>query len=149
LCQLFHKRLKDEEGKKGLSVEQRQEEIARIVIDFGLRLHREVGPGLLESVYETVLANRLMKAGLKVDRQRPIQIRIDEITFPDAFRADLLVEDILLIEIKSVEKLAPVHHKQALTYLRMMNLPLGLLINFGGETFREGVSRVMNNHVKP
>lgn len=129
-------------------MEPRQEEIARIVIDCGLRLHREVGPGLLESVYETVLANRLMKAALKVDRQKPIQIRIDEITFPDAFRADLLVEDILLIEIKSVERIAPVHHKQTLTYLRLMNLPLGLLINFGGETFREGVSRVMNNHVK-
>lgn len=127
----------------------RHEEIAKIVIDCGLRLHKEVGPGLLESVYETVLASRLMKSGLQVDRQKPIQIRLDDITFPDAFRADLLIENALLIEIKSVERLAPVHHKQTLTYLRMMNLPLGLLINFGGETFREGVSRVMNNHVKP
>lgn len=90
-----------------------------------------------------------MKSGLQVDRQKPIQIRLDDITFPDAFRVDLLIENALLIEIKSVERLAPVHHKQTLTYLRMMNLPLGLLINFGGETFREGVSRVMNNHVKP
>jgi GxxExxY protein len=145
---LFHKRLKDEEGKKELHVERMREETAKIVIDCGFRLHKEVGPGLLESVYETVLASRLMRAGLKVDRQKPIQIKIDEITFPDAFRADLLVEDILLVEIKSLEKLAPIHHKQTLTYLRMMNLPLGLLINFGGETFREGVSRVMNNHVK-
>ena len=127
----------------------RHEEIAKIVIDCGLRLHKEVGPGLLESVYETVLASRLMKSGLQVDRQKPIQIRLDDITFPDAFRVDLLIENTLLIEIKSVERLAPVHHKQTLTYLRMMNLPLGLLINFGGETFREGVSRVMNNHVKP
>lgn len=90
-----------------------------------------------------------MKSGLQVDRQKPIQIRLDDITFPDAFRVDLLIENALLIEIKSCERLAPVHHKQTLTYLRMMNLPLGLLINFGGETFREGVSRVMNNHVKP
>jgi GxxExxY protein len=146
---LFLKRPKGEKGKKGLIVQPRQEEIARIVIDFGLQLHRDVGPGLLESVYETVLASRLMKAGLKVDRQKPIPIRIDDIIFPDGFRADLLVEDLLLIEIKSLEKLAPVHHKQTLTYLRLMNLPLGLLINFGGETFREGISRVMNNHVEP
>lgn len=129
-------------------MEPRHEKIAKIVVDCGLRIHKDVGPGLLESVYETVLASRLLKLGLQVERQKPIQIRIDEITFPDAFRADLLIDNLLLIEIKSVEKLATVHHKQTLTYLRMMNLPLGLLINFGGETFREGVSRVMNNHVK-
>ena len=129
-------------------MEPRHEKIAKIVVDCGLRIHKDVGPGLLKSVYETVLASRLLKLGLQVERQKPIQIRIDEITFPDAFRADLLIDNLLLIEIKSLEKLAAVHHKQTLTYLRMMNLPLGLLINFGGETFREGVSRVMNNHVK-
>ena len=125
------------------------EQIATVVVDCGLQLHKEVGPGLLESVYETVLASRLMKLGLRVERQKPIQIKIDGITFPDAFRADLLIDNMFLVEIKSVEKLAAVHHKQTLTYLRMMNLPLGLLLNFGGETFREGVSRAMNNHVKP
>lgn len=125
----------------------RIEELATIVVDCGFHIHRDVGPGLLESVYETVLANRLMHQGLLVERQKPISIRIDGLDFGDGFRADLLIENKLLIEVKSVEKLAPVHLKQALTYLRLMNLPLGLLINFGSDTYREGVKRVMNNHV--
>jgi iron complex transport system substrate-binding protein len=101
---------------------------------------------LLESVYETLLEARLRRAGIKIDRQRPIDIVYDGITFQRAFTADLLLDDLLLIELKSVEHTAPVHAKQLLTYLRLMHLPLGLLLNFGSGTFREGVRRVVNDH---
>jgi GxxExxY protein len=90
----------------------------------------------LESVYETVLAKRLSDIG----------IQIDGIAFGDAFRADLLIENQLVVEIKSTEKISPLHVKKVITYLRMANQPLGLLINFGGETFKDNIKRVMNNH---
>lgn len=124
------------------------EELGKIVVDCGFHLHREVGPGLLETVYEAVLAKRLALRGLLVERQKQIPITIDGIEFGDGFRADLLVENKLLIEIKSVEKFALVHIKQVLTYLRLMNLPLGLLMNFSADSYQDGVKRVMNNHVK-
>ena len=122
------------------------EELARIAIDCGLNAHKDLGPGLLESVYEAVLAARLCRKGIKVDRQVPIDFHYDGLVFAEGFRADLLVEQRLLIEIKSIDKLAPVHGKQLLTYLRLLNQPLGLLFNFGGATFREGVRRIVNNH---
>lgn len=122
------------------------EELARLAVDCGFRLHKELGPGLLESVYETVLAASLAKKGLRVDRQKPIMIEYEGAILGEGFRADLLVEGQLIIEIKSVERLAPIHGKQLLTYLRLAKQPLGLLMNFGGETFREGVRRVVNNH---
>jgi iron complex transport system substrate-binding protein len=126
-------------------VTQSIESLATIAVDCGFHIHRDIGPGLLESVYEAVLANRLSKLGLAVERQKSIPIIIDDLTFPDGFRADLLIEGKLLIEIKSVEKTSPVHIKQVLTYLRLMNLPLGLLINFSADTFSIGTTRVMNN----
>ena len=122
------------------------EDLITAVIDCAFHLHRDVGPGLLESVYETVLAKRLSALGFKVEKQKPIAIEIDGIAFGDAFRADLVVNDVLLLEIKSVENLAPVHIKQVLTYLRLMNQPLGLLINFGGDRFSGSVKRITNNH---
>ncbi len=122
------------------------EEISEIAVDHGLRIHRELGPGLLESVYETVLAASLTRAGLKVERQRPVSITFEDMEFANAFRIDLLVEDQLVLEIKSVETSSKVHHKQLLTYLRLMNQPVGLLMNFGCATFKEGLSRVVNNH---
>ena len=121
------------------------ERLITAVIDCAFHLHRDVGPGLLESVYETVLAKRLSALGFKVEKQKPIAIEIDGIAFGDAFRADLIVNGILLLEIKSVENLAPVHIKQVLTYLRLMNQPLGLLINFG-DRFSGSVKRITNNH---
>ena len=99
---------------------------------------------MLESVYETVLAASLSKAGLRVERQKPIPILFEGIAIPDAFRADLVIDGRLIIEIKSAERIAPVHAKQLLTYVRLMAQPLGLLMNFGGETFREGLKRVVN-----
>ena len=116
------------------------------VVDVALRVHRELGPGLLESVYEMVLAGKLAKMGYKVDRQKPVDIVFEDTLFEAAFRIDLLVDDRLIVEIKSLERLSPVHAKQLLTYLRLMNQPLGLLMNFGCETFRDGLKRIVNGH---
>jgi iron complex transport system substrate-binding protein len=122
------------------------EQIASDVIDAAVRLHRELGPGLLESVYEMILASKLAGMGYSVHRQRAIDIEFDGILFPAAFRIDLMVDDKLLVEIKSIERLAPVHGKQLLTYLRLTKQPLGLLLNFGGETLKEGLKRVVNDY---
>jgi len=122
------------------------DELSGMVVDASIRIHRELGPGLLESVYETVLTGALSKQGLKVDRQVPIGIEFDGLSFPAAFRADLLVDDRLLVEIKSVENLSRAHGKQVLTYLRLMKLPVGLLMNFSGATMKEGIRRVVNDY---
>jgi iron complex transport system substrate-binding protein len=122
------------------------ETLAKIAVDCGFKVHERLGPGLLESVYEAVLAQSLALRGLAVERQKPVPIQLDGLTINEGFRADLLVERRLLIELKSVERLGPVHAKQVLTYLRLMDLPLGLLMNFGAATFREGIKRVANNH---
>ena len=124
------------------------EELARVTIDCGLRIHRELGPGLLESVYEAVLASSLIAKGIKVDRQVPIAIEFQGLAFAEGFRADLLVEGRLIVEVKSVDRLMPVHGKQLLTYLRLTKQPLGVLLNFGGATFREGIRRIVNNHTE-
>ncbi|MDP4780939.1 MAG: GxxExxY protein [Akkermansiaceae bacterium] len=121
-----------------------REELAKIVVNCGFQLHKELGPGLLESVYEAVLQKMLQNEGLSVQRQLPIPIKVFGLSFEEGFRADLIVEDSLLIELKSVSQLAPVHSKQVLTYLRLLNLPLGLLINYGSPTFKEGIKRILN-----
>ncbi|MEP7350583.1 MAG: GxxExxY protein [Sphingorhabdus sp.] len=122
------------------------EVLASQVLDTAFAVHSDLGPGLLENVYEQVLANRLLRQGLKIDRQMPVGARIDGLDFPEAFRLDLLVERRLVVEVKAVERIASVHARQTLTYLRLMQLPLGLLINFGGITLKEGVKRVANNY---
>ena len=122
------------------------EELAAITVDCGFHIHKEIGPGLLESAYEIILADSLASRGIKVDRQRPIDIVFQRRTLPECFRVDLLVENCLIVELKSIERLAPVHSKQVLTYLRLMKLPLGLLMNFGGATFKEGIKRISNGH---
>jgi GxxExxY protein len=121
-----------------------KEELSKVVVNYAYKLHVEVGPGLLESVYEAVLEKMLVDRGLSVTRQQQIPIQLMGLSLNEGFRADLIVEGILLIELKSVEKLAPVHPKQVLTYLRLLNLPLGLLINFGAPTFKEGCKRIVN-----
>ena len=121
------------------------EKLAALTIECGFRIHRDLGPGLLESVYETLLAAKLANAGALVERQRPISFEYDGIRIAEGFRADLLINRILILEVKSVERLAAVHSRQVLTYLRLLDLPLGLLMNFGGETFRSGLKRVMND----
>jgi iron complex transport system substrate-binding protein len=122
------------------------ETIAREVVDCAFVLHRDLGPGLLESVYEAVLAKSLDARGLRAVRQKSISFSYNGLTFDEGFKLDLLVEDRLVVELKSVENIAPVHAKQVLTYLRLMELPLGLLINFGAATFKAGIQRVVNNH---
>ncbi|MEQ9663760.1 MAG: GxxExxY protein [Parasphingopyxis sp.] len=122
------------------------EELARVAVDAGFHIHKELGPALLESVYEAVLAFALEERGLKIDRQKPVGIHFKGLAIQEGFRADILVEDRLLIELKSVERLQAVHGKQVLTYLRLLDLPLGLLMNFGAATFKEGIKRIVNNH---
>ncbi len=122
------------------------EALAREAIDCGFKLHESLGPGLLESVYETCLFHSLAKRGFSVERQRPIPIRYDGLLMEEGFRADLLVESRLLIELKSTEAFLPVHGKQVLTYLRLMDLPLGLLMNFGAATFKQGIRRIANDY---
>jgi GxxExxY protein len=122
------------------------EEIAATAVDSGFHIHKDLGPGLLESVYEAVLAEALRQQGFVVEQQQSVPIRFRAMSFSDAFRADLIVENSLIIEVKSVERNAPVHAKQLLTYLRLMKQPLGLLMNFGCETFRDGVKRVVNGY---
>lgn len=116
------------------------------VLDVALRLHRELGPGLLESVYEGILARRLEMMGYTVSRQHAVGVEFDGLVFDCAFRVDLLIDGRLVVEIKSIDRLAPVHGKQLLTYLRLLKQPVGLLLNFGGATLKEGVKRVVNNH---
>jgi len=123
------------------------EELASTAIDCGFRIHKALGPGLLESVYEALLAHSMVRAGLSVERQKPLPISFEGVQLNEGYRVDLLVEGRLIVEIKSVERIAPVHGKQLLTYLRLAQQPLGLLMNFGGETFKEGVRRVANNYV--
>lgn len=122
------------------------EAIATVAVDCGFKLHERLGPGLLESVYEVILCESLVRRGLAVERQKVIEIHFDDFVINEGFRADLLIEGKLLIELKSVEQLAPVHSKQVLTYLRLLDMPLGLLMNFGAATFCEGIKRVVNNH---
>jgi GxxExxY protein len=122
------------------------EKLAALAIECGFRLHRDLGPGLLESVYETLLAAKLARSGVLVERQKAVDIEYEGVRVREGFRADLLIDRLLIVEVKSIERLVGVHSKQVLTYLRLLDLPLGLLMNFGGETFREGVKRVVNNH---
>ena len=120
------------------------ERLARVAIDCGLHIHKELGPGLLESVYETVLAERLRRSGSLVERQKLLPIVFDGLRFEEGYRVDLLVDGTLIIEVKSIDRIAPVHGKQLLTYIRLAQQPVGLLMNFGAETFREGLRRVVN-----
>lgn len=122
------------------------EALARQAVDCGFHLHNDLGPGLLESVYEILLYESLRSRGLSVARQVLVPIRYNGREIDAAFRADLVVEGCLLIELKSKEKLAAVHAKQVLTYLRLMKLPLGLLMNIGQVTFKAGLQRVVNGY---
>ena len=121
-----------------------ENQLSKIILDAAFRVHTRTGPGLLETVYEVTLAYELQKQGLRVQRQVPIPIRYDELTFDEGFRADLLVEDKVIVELKSVEKLIPVHGKQVLTQLRLSDRRLGLLINFGEIHLKNGIERVVN-----
>lgn len=120
--------------------------ISAIVVDEAIGIHREFGPGLFESVYESVLAGRLERRGLKVARQVSIQAVFDGQLFDAAFKIDILVEERLVLEIKAVDLLTKAHAKQLLTYLRIIKQPVGLLLNFNGATMKEGIRRMVNDY---
>jgi GxxExxY protein len=122
------------------------EDLISCVLDTAMGVHVDVGPGLFETVYEQLLANRLLKLGLRVEPQKAAGAQIDGLDFAEAFRIDILVESRLLIELKSIDRLSPVHTRQTLTYLRLMNLPIGLLVNFGAITLKGNFRRVANNY---
>jgi iron complex transport system substrate-binding protein len=124
------------------------DEITGAIVDSAIRIHRSFGPGLLESVYEAALARSVSNRGLKIERQKMISFEHEGMAFDNAFRLDMLVDGRVIVEIKSLEHLAPVHTKQLLTYLRLTNLQVGLLINFGGATLKEGLHRIVN-HLPP
>ena len=121
-----------------------ENEIAKEVVDAAYRVHTKLGPGLFESVYEVTLAHELRKRGLQVVRQQPIAVEYDSIRFDEGFRADVIVEDKVILELKSVENVSRSHKKQLLTYLRLADKRLGLLINFGGELIKDGITRIVN-----
>ena len=121
-----------------------ENEIGTMVVDAAVQVHRELGPGLLETVYEIVLAHALSERGLKVERQVPIAIEYKGIKFDEAFRADLLVERKVIVELKSVEHVTAAHKKQIQTYLRLTGCRLGYLLNFGEALMKQGITRAVN-----
>lgn len=122
------------------------DELSSIILEEAIAIHREFGPGLFESVYESVLAGRLRRRDLKVDRQLQVKAVFDGVTYDPAFKIDLLVDDRLVVEIKAVEKLSQTHAKQLLTYLRLLKQPVGLLLNFSEATMKDGIRRVVNDY---
>jgi GxxExxY protein len=121
-----------------------ENEISKIIIDVSYKIHVKLGPGLLESVYEAILYHELTKRGLNVERQKAIPVIWDDICLDIGFRTDLIVEDKVIIEIKSVEMISKVHSKQLMTYLKITNIKLGLLINFNETLIKNGISRIVN-----
>jgi GxxExxY protein len=121
-----------------------ENELAKIVVDVAYQIHRKLGPGLLESVYHTVMVYELRKRGLRVKSKDPVPIVWDDVQLDKGFEADIIVEDKLLVELKSVEHVPPVFKKQLLTYMRLTDFRLGLLINFGSEFIKDGIFRVVN-----
>ena len=121
-----------------------ENEIGTIIVDAAIAVHRELGPGLLESVYEVVLAYELEQRGLSVKRQMPIPIRYKDMTFDEAFRADIVVDKKVIVELKSVEQISEAHKKQVQTYLRLTGCKLGFLLNFGEALMKRGITRVVN-----
>ena len=121
-----------------------ENQIAAIVVDAALKIHKILGPGMLESVYQATLTYELRKRGLQVDEQTPVPVYYETVKLELAFRVDLLIDEKVVVEIKSIERLAPVHRAQLLTYLRLMDLRLGLLVNFNVELIKDGIQRVVN-----
>jgi GxxExxY protein len=121
-----------------------ENEIGRVIVDSALTVHREMGPGLLETVYEVIMAHELTKRRLSVRRQVPISIEYRGVKFDEAFRADIVVEDKVIIELKSVEQVSQAHTKQLQTYLRLTGCKLGFLLNFGEALIKRGITRAVN-----
>ncbi len=122
-----------------------ENELARIVVDLAYKIHTRLGPGLLESVFEAIMLYELRKLGLRAENQVDVPVIWEEIKLHIGFRADIIVDEKLILELKSCEKVEPVHKKQLLTYLRLTDCHLGLLINFNVPLIKDGISRVVNN----
>jgi iron complex transport system substrate-binding protein len=122
------------------------EDVASAIIGSALFIHRRLGPGLYENVYESILEYELLNRGFHVERQKHVPLQWGALELRDAYSIDLLVEDLVVVEVKSVERLAPNHLKQVLTYLKLSDKPLGLLLNFGQATLRDGIHRVINGY---
>lgn len=122
-----------------------ENEISKIIVNTAYQIHRQLGPGLLESVYEEIMYYELPYKGLNVVRQKAVPVIWNELKMEMGFRADIIVEDKVIIELKSVETIAPVHHKQLLTYLKLTGIKLGLLINFNVPLIKLGITRIVNN----
>ena len=127
----------------------REDEIGRQIVDVAVQIHRRVGVGLLETVYEVILAHELGRRGLRVERQIPVPITYDGLRFVEGFRADLIVEEKVIVELKCVEKLTDAHKKQLLTYLRQSDKKLGYLLNFGEALMKQGIVRIVNRLSEP
>lgn len=124
-----------------------ENEIGTVVVDCSISLHKELGPGLLENVYETLLAYELESRGLKVERQVSIPLNYKGIDFKESFRADLLIEDKVVLEMKSIERVSNAHKKQLLTYMKLMDCKLGYLLNFGEALMVDGITRILNGFI--
>ncbi|MEK6614808.1 MAG: GxxExxY protein [Bacteroidota bacterium] len=122
-----------------------ENEITKILVDIFIKVHKQLGPGLLESVYEEAICYELVKRGLKFKRQQGIAVMYDHVKMDLGFRADIIVEEKVIVEIKSIESLAPVHHKQLLTYIKLTNIKVGLLVNFNVNLVKDGIVRIVNN----
>ena len=122
----------------------RLNDVTAQIVDAAYQIHQQLGPGLLETVYEIILAHELRKRGLRVRRQVPVPVEYDGLKFDEGFRLDLLVEEAVIVEIKSVEKNHPVHPKQLRTHLVLAKLQLGLVLNFGLERMKDGITRIVN-----
>lgn len=128
-------------------MEMNENEIGTILVDCAVNLHRALGPELLEPVYEAILSSQLQQCGLSVERQVPIQVTFEGQSFDEGFRADLIVNKTVIVELKSVEYIRPVHKKQLLTYLKLTNLRLGYLLNFGDVLMKNGITRIINGRL--
>ena len=126
-----------------------ENQIAKVIVNAAYQIHTKLGPGLLETVYQVVLAHELRKQGLSVEREVPVPIFYAGLRFDAGFRADLIVNDKVIVELKSIETLHPVHAKQVLTQIRLSNRKLGLLINFGEELIKNGIRRLINGTIEP
>ena len=125
-----------------------ENDIGKIVVDSSVHLHKELGPGLLETVYEVILAQQLRKRGLSVERQVPVPIQFQGTTFDEGFRADIIVEKKVILELKSVERTTRAHKKQVLTYLRLTGMKLGYLLNFGEALMKDDISKILNGKLE-
>lgn len=121
-----------------------ENDVAKIIVDAAYKIHTRFGPGLLESAYQALLVYELKKRGLRVEDEQPVALDYEGIHLDVGYRADLIVEDMVIVELKSVEQIAPVHKKQLLTYLKLADKRLGLLINFGDVLIKNGITRIVN-----